>query len=198
MPRFVARDEAADFLEFFLAGFFRESSHVTVRYFCGPLLKRCIDESEIGVGLSLRIETVPDEILNRNLHCTHIDSAGKIEVAVQKIAMTVFLRRPAPTPLSPPAVAGTAGVGNALQPVEPCLITWQRLLCNHVANENNEKIIRNCFRTITKFLQLLCPIFFCHVGKEIRGLPAFFHRLQQCAYIVSNISFNALYYLKPL
>ena len=126
----------------------RESRGVPVRDLRRPLLERRVHEPQVRVVLRLRVHPGADEVLNRRLDRLHVHLAGEVEVLVHEVSVAVLLRGPHPRPLPPRGRVRARLILRPFQRVEHVHVRRKRLLGDHVADEDDEVVVREGARAL--------------------------------------------------
>ena len=177
MPSLVAGDHAADPSEVRVPVARRDTPDVAVRHARRTLLNRCVHQKLVWVRFGPRIEAVGDQVVHCTFHCTHVDAASEAQVGIQQIAVPVLFSGPSAEPLSPGRRTVAVLVTN--EPVERDGVARQRLLGDHVANEDYEQFIGDPLCGLPELLELVPPLFRPQVREEVGRLPCLLERDQE-------------------
>ena len=148
VPPLVGGDEAADGGELLVAVLLGEPRRVPVRDLRRPLLERRVHEPQVRIVLRLRVHPGADEVLNRRLDRLHVHLAGEVEVLVHEVSVAVLLRGPHPRPLPPRGRVRARLILRPFQRVEHVHVRRKRLLGDHVADEDDEVVVREGARAL--------------------------------------------------
>src|SRR6185312_4732227 len=106
VARLVAGDLAADPGEILVPLPGGELAQVPVGDARRSLLESGIDQRRAVVPLVTRVESVPDEVMDRPLDGAHVHPPREPEVGVEQVAVPVLLRGPPPQPTGPGGLVG--------------------------------------------------------------------------------------------
>jgi len=95
-------------------------------------------------------------VVDGHLDGAHVDAARQPQVGIEQIAVAIFFRRPAAHHLGPGTLVGAGEILGEI--VERNGIAGKRLFGDHVGDENDQDLIRQCHRGLAQLLHLLAPI----------------------------------------
>ena len=167
----VAGNDGTDFGQVLVALFAGQLTDVAVADLGGALLEGGVDEATVGVLLCSGVEAGCDEVLNGNLDRAHVAAATKVQVLVEEVAVAVLLGGPTAAPPGPGRVGRAGGVIASLEGVEEGLIGGKGLLCDHIADQHNEDIVRHARGLATEITNLLLKVVLSQVREVVLRLP---------------------------
>jgi len=128
-------------------------------------------KDRVGAG----VEAVVEKVVDGHLDGAHVDAARQPQVGIEQIAVAIFFRRPAAQPPGP---------GTLVVPVKSSARllsernSWKRLFGDHVGDENDQDLIRQCHPGSTVAAPAP-PILAGEVGQVIGRLPGPLDRQEQ-------------------
>ena len=185
----VAGNDGADLAQILVPNLAGELPDVAVADLGGTLLEGGVNEATVRVLLCSGVEAGGDEMLDGNLDGAHVAPAAEVQVLVEEVAVAVLLGGPAAAPSGPGRVGGTGGIVASLEGVEEGLIGGEGLLRYHVANQNNENIVRNARGLSTEFTNLLLKVVLGQVRQVVLRLPGLVTGLEKLriVFIITRI-----------
>ena len=175
----IAGNDGTDFAQILVPNLAGELTHVAVADLGGTLLEGGVNEATVRVLLCSWVEAGRDEMLDGDLDGAHVAPAAEVQVLVEEVAVAVLLGGPAAAPSGPGRVGSTGGIIASLEGVEKGLIGGEGLLCYHVANQNNENVVRNARGLSTEFTNLFLKVILRQVRKVVLRLPGLITGLEK-------------------
>ena len=177
MAGFVGRDLAANPGEILLPLASGHLGDISMRNPGCALLERSIDESGIIVIRVTGIEAVFDEVMDGHFDCPYVDPSREPEISIEQVAVPVLLGRPPPQPARPGCVRRAGRIPGCV--LERDRIVRQCFFSDHVADEDDEKLVGHSQCGIAEPLELFFPVLGGQIREIIGRLPRVVHWRKQ-------------------
>mmetsp|Transcript_2819 Transcript_2819/g.8419 ORF Transcript_2819/g.8419 Transcript_2819/m.8419 type:complete len:209 (-) Transcript_2819:397-1023(-) len=141
VPRFIRRNQPRNSRQHGIPRGRRQARRRAVGHLGRPLLERRVDQAPVRVMIRLNVHPAPDQSLNSTFYCPHVYPARQVQVLVEQVAVAILLRRPLPRPSRVRGRRRTRLVTNPIQGVKLRHVRRQRLLGDHIADQDHQNVI---------------------------------------------------------